>query len=80
MPSKPVELPPKVAKAFVRDMRAFHAEKSPIKCDEIKVRSDRADARHSKNRQMKPTASRARGRKNVNHPGISSEPADPDLG
>jgi hypothetical protein len=30
---KPIELPPEVAKAFVRDMRAFHAEKSPIKRD-----------------------------------------------
>jgi hypothetical protein len=28
MPSKPFELPPEVAKAFVADMRAFHAEKS----------------------------------------------------
>jgi hypothetical protein len=35
MPSKPIELPPEVAKAFVRDMRAFHEEKSPIKRDEI---------------------------------------------
>ena len=38
MPSKPIELPPQVAKAFVRDMRAFHAEKSPIKRDEIASR------------------------------------------
>jgi hypothetical protein len=30
MPSKPIELPPEVAKAFIVDMRAFHAEKSPI--------------------------------------------------
>ena len=25
MPSKPIELPPEVAKAFVRDMKAFFA-------------------------------------------------------
>jgi hypothetical protein len=25
MPSKPIELPPEVARAFVRDMRAFFA-------------------------------------------------------
>ena len=33
MPNKPIELPPEVA--FVRDMRAFHAEQRPIKRDEI---------------------------------------------
>jgi hypothetical protein len=38
MPAKPTELPPTVARAFVRDMRAFHAEKSPIKRDEIASR------------------------------------------
>jgi hypothetical protein len=35
MPKKPLELPMKVAKAFIRDMRAFHAEPSEIKRDEI---------------------------------------------
>jgi hypothetical protein len=38
MPTKPIELPPEVAKAFVADTRAFHAEKSPIKRDEIASR------------------------------------------
>ena len=38
MPSKPLELPLQIAKAFVRDMRAFHAERSPIKRDEIAAR------------------------------------------
>jgi hypothetical protein len=38
MPRKPIELPPEVAKAFVRDMRAFHAEKSPLKRAEIASR------------------------------------------
>jgi hypothetical protein len=35
MPSKTIELPPKVAQAFVRDMRAFFAEDNAIKRDEI---------------------------------------------
>jgi hypothetical protein len=34
----PKELPPEVAKAFVRDMRAFFAEKDAIKRDEIASR------------------------------------------
>jgi hypothetical protein len=38
MSSKPIDLPPEIAKAFIRDMRAFHAEKSPIKRDEIAIR------------------------------------------
>jgi hypothetical protein len=38
MPSNPIELPPEVAKAFVHDMRAFHAEKSPLKRVEIASR------------------------------------------
>jgi hypothetical protein len=35
MPSKPPDLPIEVAKAFVRDMRAFHAAKDSLKKDEI---------------------------------------------
>jgi hypothetical protein len=38
MPSKPTELPPTIARDFVRDMRAFHAEKDAIKRDEIASR------------------------------------------
>ena len=38
MPSKPIELPPEVAKAFIRDMKAFFAEESQIKRDEIATR------------------------------------------
>jgi hypothetical protein len=38
MPRKPLELPIQVAKAFVHDMRVFHAEKSPLKRDEIASR------------------------------------------
>jgi hypothetical protein len=35
VPGKPIKLPPEVAKAFVRDMRAFFAEKSNIKADAL---------------------------------------------
>ena len=38
MPSKPPDLPIEVAKAFVRDMRAFHAAKGSLKKDEIAAR------------------------------------------
>jgi len=38
MPRRPIELPPNVARAFVRDMRKFHAEKDAIKRDEIAAR------------------------------------------
>jgi hypothetical protein len=32
---KPIELPPEVARSFVKDMRAYFAEKDAIKRDEI---------------------------------------------
>jgi hypothetical protein len=38
MPSKPIELPPTVARAFVKDMRAFFRAKDAIKADEIAAR------------------------------------------
>ncbi len=38
MPSKPIELPPNVARAFVRDMKAYFAETNLIKRDEIAIR------------------------------------------
>ena len=38
MLSKPIELPPEIAKAFVRDMRAFFNAKNQIKQDEIAAR------------------------------------------
>jgi hypothetical protein len=38
MPSKPIELPPRVAQAFVQDMRAFFAAPNMLKQDEIAVR------------------------------------------
>ena len=38
MPSKPLDLPMKVAKSFMKDMRAFHAEKNAIKREKIAPR------------------------------------------
>jgi hypothetical protein len=35
MPRKELDLPPEVAKAFVRDMHAFFAEKNGVKADGI---------------------------------------------
>jgi hypothetical protein len=35
MPRKPLDLPMQVAKAFIKDMRAFHVEPNAIKRDEI---------------------------------------------
>jgi hypothetical protein len=38
MPRKQLEVPPAVARAFVKDMRAFFAEPNAIKRDEIAAR------------------------------------------
>jgi hypothetical protein len=38
MPNKPIELPPKVARAFVRDVRAFFKAENQLKQDEIASR------------------------------------------
>jgi hypothetical protein len=38
MRSKPLELPPDVARRFMKDLRAFFAEDSQIKRDEIAAR------------------------------------------
>jgi hypothetical protein len=35
---KPLELPPAVARAFVKDMKAFFAEENDLKRDEIAAR------------------------------------------
>jgi hypothetical protein len=42
MHRKEIELPPTVARAFVKDMKAFFAENDPIKRDEIAARQLRA--------------------------------------
>jgi hypothetical protein len=46
MPRKPIELPPAVARAFVKDMRVFLAEKNAIKRDEIAARQLHALKQH----------------------------------
>ena len=42
----PIELPPKVARAFVKDRRAFFAERDVIKQDEIAARQLHALREH----------------------------------
>jgi hypothetical protein len=46
MPRKPVELPPKVAKAFLADMHAFFTEKNKVKADGIAARQLHAIRQH----------------------------------
>jgi hypothetical protein len=46
MPRKPIELPPAVARRFVEDTRAFHAEPNAIKADEIAARQLHALKQH----------------------------------
>ena len=53
MPSKPFELPPQVAKAFVRDMRAFFKEENAIKRDEIASRQHHALAHLQRPREKR---------------------------
>jgi hypothetical protein len=53
MPRKPIEPPPDIARDFVRDMRAFHAEKSPLKRDEIAARQTHV-LRQYQGRQERP--------------------------
>ena len=43
---KPIVLPIAVARRFVQDMRAFHAESNAIKADEIAARQLHALRRH----------------------------------
>jgi hypothetical protein len=46
MAKSPTDLPPEVAKAFVRDMRAYFEEENPIKRDEIAVLQMHSLQRH----------------------------------
>jgi len=46
MPHKPIELPIAVARRFVEDLRAFHAEKNAIEQDEIAARQLHALMQH----------------------------------
>jgi hypothetical protein len=50
MPSKPIELPPRVAQAFARDMRSFFATPNTIKQDEIAARQLQALNEHRRPR------------------------------
>jgi hypothetical protein len=46
MPRKHIEIPPAAARAFMRDMRAFHAAKTGLEKDEIAARQLRALREH----------------------------------
>ena len=46
MPRKPIELQPAVARRFLEEMRAFHAEPNAIKADEIAARQLHALKQH----------------------------------
>ncbi len=46
MPSKPIELPPAIARRFVEDMRAYCIETNRIKQDEIAARQLHALRQH----------------------------------
>ena len=59
MPSKPFELPPNVAQAFAKDMRAFFAASPSLKQDEIAARQMHALNEH---RQPRGQAASAGGR------------------
>jgi len=50
MPSKRFELPPNVAQAFAKDMRAFFAASSSLKQDEIAARQMHALNEHRRPR------------------------------
>jgi len=54
MPNKPIELPPGVAHAFVKDMRAFFAAPSTHKQDEIAARQLQALNEHRQPRDKAP--------------------------
>jgi lipase chaperone LimK len=51
--AKPLDLPPKVARAFVNDMRAYFAEENRYKQDEIALRQLHALKEHQGPREKK---------------------------
>jgi len=53
MPSKPIELPPAVAKAFVADIHAYFKEKNQIRQHEIAARQLHALRQHQGPRDKK---------------------------
>jgi hypothetical protein len=48
MPRKPMEIPPAAARAFVKDMRAFHAAATGFERDEIAARQLHALQEHQR--------------------------------
>jgi len=63
MPRKPIELPPKVAKAFLADMRTFFAEKNTIRADGIAAQQHRRHAQFmsKKNKRLARNSKHASG-------------------
>jgi hypothetical protein len=61
MPAKPMELPAAVARRFVDDMRAFHAEPNAIKRDEIAARQAHILQNYQPQRTKKAPALRREG-------------------
>jgi hypothetical protein len=53
MTGKPIDLPPQIARAFVKDMKAFFAEENLIKRDDIAARQLSA-LNEYRGRQEKP--------------------------
>lgn len=49
----PIEVPPEVARRFIADMRAFHAERNAIKRDEIAARQLHALKQYQSPREKK---------------------------
>jgi hypothetical protein len=49
----PLELPPAVARSFMKDLRAFHAEPNAIKRDEIAARQLHALRAYEEPRERK---------------------------
>jgi hypothetical protein len=49
----PLELPPAVARAFLKDMKAFHAEENRYKQDEIALKQLHALKEHQGPREKK---------------------------
>lgn len=50
---KPLELPPEVARRFMKDMKAFHAEPNAIKRDEIAARQLTALRQYQRSHEKK---------------------------
>jgi hypothetical protein len=50
---EPIELPPKVARRFFKDLRAFLAERDPIKADGIAARQLQVLREYSGHRDQK---------------------------